>query len=232
MIVSIHQPNYLPWLGFFHKILQSDIYVVFDDVQLPRGKDYIVRNCIKTQGGTKWLRVSVKEKSGMLPISQVEINNDTGWNVNHWNSIRQNYAKSRFFVDYQEQFKKIFDKKWTLLVDLNVTLIKMLMEILDIKTKVIKSSELGILSSGTDKILQTVEMLGGDHYLTGWGEGSRRYIEGKEELFKNKGIEVIHQEFNHPVYPQLFGDFISNLSICDMLFNVGAKKTIEGLVSK
>ena len=219
-------------IGFFHKILHSDIYVIFDDVQLPRGKDFIVRNCIKTQGGAKWLRVSVKDKSGLLPINQVEINNETNWSTNHWNSIKQNYAKSSFFLSFQDQFKDIFDKEWNLLIDLNVTLIKTILNILEIKTKIVRSSQIGIHDSGTEKILQTVKMLGGNQYLTGWGTGSRRYIEGKDEQFRNHGIEIIIQKFNHPVYPQLFGEFIPNLTICDTLFNVGAKKTKELIVQQ
>ena len=77
MIISIHQPNYIPWIGYFHKIEHSDIFVIFDDVQLPRGKDFVIRNLIKTEGGSKWLRVPVKNQSKMLPINEIEINNET-----------------------------------------------------------------------------------------------------------------------------------------------------------
>ena len=87
MIVSIHQPNYIPWAGYFHKIANSDVFVIFDDVQFPRGKDWIFRNKIKTESGEKWLSVPVKNKNKFLKINEIEINNDIEWQKKHINAL-------------------------------------------------------------------------------------------------------------------------------------------------
>jgi len=224
MIVSIHQPNYLPWLGYFHKIANSDIFVIFDDVQLPRGKDFVVRNLIKTEGGPRWLRVPVKDKNKMLSINQIKINNELDWSKKHLNSLKSNYQKAPFFTTYYEGIEEILSKKIEFLLELNLELIKFFMKILKINTKIIYSSELNVDSSGTEKILKIVQASKGDRYLTGEGKGSQRYIVGKDDIFKKKGIKMIYQNFQFPNYPQLFDEFIPNLSICDMLFNIGAEK--------
>ena len=101
MIVSIHQPNYLPWLGYFDKIKQSDIFVVFDDVQFPRGKKHFGhRNQIKTNTGTKWLTVPIKNKSDMVSFNDTIINYDTDWHNKHCKQISNHYSKSPYFMDY------------------------------------------------------------------------------------------------------------------------------------
>ena len=120
MIVSCHQPNYLPWSGFFHKILKSDVHVILDTNQLPRGKDFVVRNKIKIDDGFKWLRVSVLEKNKMLAIKEVKINNSVNWKEKHWNSISNNYSKAPFFSEYKKQFQQIFEKEWDYLLDFNM----------------------------------------------------------------------------------------------------------------
>lgn len=224
MIVSIHQPNYLPWLGYFHKIANSDIFVIFDDVQLSRGKDFVVRNLIKTKGGPKWLRVPVKDKNKMLLINQVKINNELDWSKKHLNSLKSNYQKAPFFITYYEEIEEILSKKNEFLLELNLELIKFFMKILKIDTKIIYSSELNVDTFGTEKILKIIQAVKGDKYLTGEGKGSQRYIEGKDDLFKNEGIKMLHQNFQFPYYSQLYDEFIPNLSICDMLFNIGAEK--------
>lgn len=225
MIISIHQPNYIPWAGYFHKIASSDIFVIFDDVQLPRGKDFVVRNLIKTEGGPKWMRVPVKNQSKMLPINEIEINNDLDWQSNHLNSLYSNYQKTSFFTSYYYEIEKILNKKYQFLIDLNLELIKLFMKILKIKTKIVYSSKLNINDLGTEKILKIIQQLNGDKYLTGQGKGSKRYIEGKENIFQKNNIEIIFQKFKIPQYSQLFNEFIPNLSICDMLFNIGSDET-------
>jgi len=231
LIVSIHQPNYLAWSGFFHKLLHSDIFVIFDDVQLPRGKknNFIIRNRIKTESGAKWLTIPVKDKSKLLPINQVQINNNLNWRERHWHSLENNYKKTPFFHDYKVDFQQIFEQEWDLLTDLNVMIIKLFMKILNIRTMLAWSSEINVEETGTEKILAILEKLNGDKYLSGSGPGSTKYLAGKEKLFEEKGIEIIYQKFEEPVYPQQFGAFIPNLSLCDMLFNVGKEKTMQFL---
>lgn len=231
MIVSIHQPNYLPWLGLFHKILLSDIYVIFDDVQLRRGKSFVLRSLIKTEKNTKWITIPVLGKSKFLLINQVEINSKIPWKEKHWTSIENSYRKAEFFRDYSNEIRELVLSNHNNLSQFNVSIIKKILEILDIKIKMVKSSELNIATSGTQKIIDTVLRVGGTTYLSGEGQGSKRYVIGQEKKFSENGIKLKIQNFIHPTYSQLFGDFIPNLSIIDLIFNIGIKKTKEKLKS-
>ena len=109
MTVSIHQPNYLPWLGFFNKVSQSDIYVVFDDVQYPMGKDFHNRNQIKTNNGKTWLTIPVIGKSERRKFNKIQIK-DNGWNEKHLNNIKNFYGKAKYFNDYYPDLEKFYTK--------------------------------------------------------------------------------------------------------------------------
>ena len=219
MRVTIHQPNYIPWIGYFDKMAKSDIFVFFDDVQFPRGKEFANRNRIKTPQGPLWLTVPVKNKGSLLKINEIEINNDIDWNIKHWKTIKTFYANSPFFQEYEQKFENIILNKWTKLCDLNVELIKLIVSILEIDTKLVFSSEINADGGGVEKIINILNSLGADEYLTTHGPGAQRYLD--EEIFRKNKIKILFHDFKSPVYPQLFGEFIPNLSICDLLFNVG-----------
>ena len=136
MIVSIHQPNYLPWMGLIQKIFSSDVFVIFDDVQLVRGKNFVTRTQIKTSGGPKWLTVPVHNKNDFLPINQIKINNDISWQDDHWNKIAENYNKTGFFSDYGEVVKNTIYQKWENLTEMNNAIINQILKSLKIKRKI------------------------------------------------------------------------------------------------
>jgi len=232
MIISIHQPNYIPWIGYFHKIAHSDVFVVFDDIQFPRGKDFIFRNKIKTENGAKWLSIPIKNRSEFVSIKNAEINNDIEWNKKHINSIYSNYHKTEFFENYFKKIESIIDKKWKLLIDLNLEINKTILDLLKINTKIVRSSDLNIKESGTMKVLKIIQKFNGDTYLTGWGPGSRRYIEGNEMRFSESGVDIKLQKITIPQYNQYFDDFVPNLSILDMLFNVEIEKIRKNINSQ
>lgn len=232
MIVSIHQPNYLPWTTLIHKIASSDVFVVFDDVQLVRGKSYVIRTQIKTSGGIKWLTVPVKNKSSLMNINQIKINNEINWAEKQCNMIKSNYRNAKYFSNNYEIFESALLKKTEKLIDLNISLIKIILDILEIKTKIVMSSKLNIKSNGTEQIIDILKSLNATQFLSGLGQGSSKYTIGKENLYRKEGIDVIYQKFNTPQYSQLFGEFIPNLSIIDMLFNIGEKKTQEIIYGK
>ena len=123
MKVSIHQPNYLPWLGFFNKISQSDVYVVFDDVQYPMGKDFHNRNQIKTNNGKTWLTIPVIGKSERRKFNEIQIK-DNGWNEKHLNNIKNFYGKTKYFNDYYPDLEKFYTKTYDKLIDLNMDMNK------------------------------------------------------------------------------------------------------------
>ena len=223
MIVSIHQPNYLPWLGFFDKIKRSDLFVIFDDVQFPRGKKHFGhRNQIKTPNGAKWLSVPIKNKSDMVMFNGTLINYETTWQKDHCNLIKNNYQKTPYFNDYYQDIENIIMNEYKSLTELSTDLIRYFMTQLDIRTTIAYSSELSeSWEKGSDKIFSILENTNATEYLTGSGPGSQRYIDEKE--FDKMGIDLHWQNYECKEYNQLFGDFIPYLSVVDLLFNHGKK---------
>jgi hypothetical protein len=218
MIISIHQPNYIPWIGFFHKLLLSDTYVVFDDVQFPRGKDYANRNQIKTNNGKMWLTASVLGKGDLKPWNQIKINNN-GWKEKHLKNIESFYKKTPYFKSYFLFMKRIYETNHTLLMDFNLDLIIFFLGCLDKVPNIILSSEIKTPLTGLDKIMYILKNQQATEYISGDGEGSKRYI--NEQLFKDNNIKLTWQNYKHPVYKQQFGEFIPYMSILDLLFNEG-----------
>ena len=224
MIVSIHQPNYIPWIGFFHKLISSDVYVIFDDVQFPRGKDYANRNQIKTNNGKMWLTASVLGKKDLKPWNQIEINNN-GWKEKHIKNIKSFYKKTKYFNVYYPTLKLIYDHDYKFLLDFNMDLIISMCIALGKTPEMILSSDIKTELTGLDKILYILKELKATKYISGDGEGSKRYID--EQAFKNNNIELIWQNFKHPVYNQLHGEFIPYMSILDLLFNEGGPNSFN-----
>jgi hypothetical protein len=222
MIISIHQPNYLPWLGFFDKISKSDIFIIFDNVQYPRSKEFGNRNLIKTNNGTKWLTVPLIGKSDFKNFNTIEINYN-GWNEEHLNLIKFFYKKAPHFNEYYPTIETILNVKYKSLSDLNISLIHYFLKCLDVKVKIMLCSEMCSVESlkGSEKIMYLLKQLNATKYISGTGPGSTRYINEKE--FSDNNIELIWQHYKHPTYNQLYGNFIPNLSIIDLLFNEGIK---------
>lgn len=218
MIVTIHQPEHLPWLGFFDKMRQSDVFVLLDTVQFAKD-DFQNRNRIKTRNGPVWLTAPVykKGKSEQLIIN-IEICNDRNWRNRCWSLIYQNYKGAPYFADHRPFFEELYARKWSRLVDLNTLVIQYLAEQLGLETKLVTASELGVYERGPTNVNLTIcRLLGADVYLS--GKYGKEYLD--ETQFAAHGIEVRYQDFQHPVYPQLWGDFLSHLSAIDLLFNCG-----------
>jgi len=216
-IISIRQPGYFPYLGFFKKIQFCDIFVYLDDVQYERG-DWDNRNKIKTSDGSMRLTVPVYNKSGQK-LNEVQISYDTNWNIKHIKAIELNYQKTPYFSNYWDPIKKILEKKWSKLIDLNLALIEFINQELNITTKIIRSSNLKIDSVSSQRLVDICKKLDSTTYLS--GEMGVDYLD--EEIFQKENIKVIYEKFEHPTYSQIHGSFIPNLSIIDLLFNEGEK---------
>lgn len=213
--ISIHQPVYLPWLGFFKKIISSDIFVFLDDVQFEKN-GWHNRNKIKTKDGDIWLTVPVHAKNNIL-LNSIQIDNSSNWSQKHAKSILLNYSKSPFFDEYWSDYELIYKKKFTTLLELNVILIKTILKQLDVKTKIVFSSELKTTSTGSDRILEICKKLKATSYLS--GIQGPNYL--KTDDFKKNNIKLIIQNFHHPTYKQLYNSFLPNLSTIDLIFNEG-----------
>ena len=217
--VAIHQPNWIPYLGYFDKIRNSDIFVFLDNVTYTKN-DFINRNKIKTPDGWCWLTVPVVNKNILkTPICEVKINNSTNWRKKHWNSIKFNYGRAPHFEEHRDFFEKTYHSDWRLLAELNKFLIKKVCTFLGIKGIFVDASTLDVKGSRTTLLVDICEALEADTYLS--GIAGKNYI--RHDLFEQKNIDITFQEFKSPTYPQLHGDFIPNLSIIDYLLNCGGE---------
>lgn len=217
MILTAHQPVYLPWLGLFHKIALADTFVSFNQVQyLPR--DWNNRNRIKTANGPIWLTVPVltsghREKN----IDEIEINNSLPWQRKHWKSIYLNYKDSPYFKKYEAVFEDVYKKKWSTLTELNENMLKIFMSLLNIKTKFLTASDFQFDGKKSDLVLDMCLKLKAAAYI--FGSLGKDYAD--RQSFEAGGINIFFQEYKHPIYPQLYGEFVPNLSVIDLLFNCG-----------
>ena len=213
--VSISQPTYLPYLGFFDKIIQSDVFVYFDDVEISI-RSFHNRNKIKTNDGMKWLSVPLHHPYKQN-IKDVIISHDSQWTVKHKNLIKANFEKAKFFDKYWKDVENILDKPWKKLIDINLEFINYFNSILDLNKEIHKSSEFNLSLSGSEKLMEICSKLDADIYLS--GILGKSYLD--EKIFQSKNITVKYQNFLHPTYNQLFGKFIPNLCFLDLLFNEG-----------
>ncbi|MCX7927450.1 MAG: WbqC family protein [Candidatus Omnitrophica bacterium] len=223
MIVSVHQPQYIPWLGFFDKIAKSDCFVFLDNVQY-KEREFQNRNKIRTSNGVIWLSVPVitKDKARQR-IKEVLIDNTQPWQRKHWNALVSAYGKAKFFRQYSSFFENVYKTQWQYLWQLNVEIIKYILHCLNINTVIKFESELNTTTTKTARIIEICKKLAADTYLS--GAGGKDYLE--EELFSQNQIKLIYQEYKHPHYRQMFmkneDDFIANLSVIDLLFNEGPR---------
>lgn len=219
MIVGIHQPNYLPYLGFFDKLRKSDVFIIYDDAQFTKG-DFQQRNRIRIYNGWKWLTVPVEKKH--IPINQIKIRNDveierTNWQEAHFKEIHDNYKKAPYYPNFEKDIRRIYGQEYDMLIDINLKLIEFLMKSFGIDTKIIHSSEFGFNSKSTERLVDLVSAVGGDIYLS--GPMGKDYLD--PQLFDEKNIQVCFQGFRHPVYKQQYDGFEPNMSAIDALLNAG-----------
>ena len=218
MIVANHQPQFLPYLGFFDKISKADLLVVMDDVQfLERGFQH--RNLIKMQTGKQWLTVPVMQRRGQL-IRDVAIDPGQNWRRKHWNALQTNYNPSPFFKALAPELRAILlEGSHTHLLALDMDLMRWTMQQLGITTAIQLSSELGVTGEKSERHINICRAVGADTYLS--GPGGRLYMD--MTLFAQAGIAVRFQDYRSREYPQLFEQhgFLPDLACVDALFNCG-----------
>jgi len=223
LIIAAHQPEYLPYIGFFYKMMNCEKFVLVDHVQYIK-KRFQNRNRIKTATGGVFLTVHVLTKGKFdQPLSDVQINNNENWQKKHWRSIVLNYQKTEFFDEYKKNFEEIYSKKWEKLSHLNETIIRYLANQLDINIEIIKSSDFKPTGNKTDMLIDMCKKLKADTYLS--GEGGRTYVD--IEKFETNNLTHLYTNFKHPTYNQQFEPFIPNMSVIDLLFNHGSKTSRE-----
>ena len=218
MKVAIHQPNYLPYSGFFHKLSLVDTLVLMDNTQYD--KKFTNRNKIIVPNGWIWISVPIKKEHKFSLNRMVEINNDIDWKENHLEKLQKSYANSNFFHLYENYFQKLYKKNWDFLFELNYEILKKIIELLGLNIKIIKESELEVQGKSTQRLVNICNSINADTYVS--GIGGKDYID--TTLFEKNKINLEYQKFSHPDYPQHFSNsFIPNLSIIDALANLGPK---------
>ena len=223
MILSAHQPQYLPWLGYFDKIDKSDCFVFLDTVQYKK-REFQNRNKIRTKTGSIWLSVPVKTKGVSLQrLSDVRIDNEINWQKEHFNSLQTWYSSASHFNDYFPFFKTVYAKKWERLIDLNIYIIRFILDVLDIKTSIYLESEIKTQHTSSLRLIEICKKLKADTYLS--GRGGKDYLD--EFKFSENNINLKYQSFTHTIYSQQFisekNKFSPSMSIIDLIFNAGSK---------
>jgi hypothetical protein len=219
-ILSANQPYFAPYPSFFYKAHLSDIFVILDEVQFPRGTTWITRNRFKSHQGVLWMTVPVWKKGlGLQRINEVRICHEGRWQKKHLESLRSGYGKAPYLGDHLGFLERVFLSRFERLMDLNLEIITYLMVHLHMDTKLILLSELGIETRGDQLLIDVCKKLKASHFLA--QTSARKYL--NQDLFYEAGITLEFFSPPSPVYPQLWGDFIPNLSAFDLLFNCGPK---------
>lgn len=223
LLVVIHQPDFIPYLGFFHRLLHADLYVVLEHVQFVRATkaSWTARDQIKTSQGARWLTLPVQKAPLGTPICEILLKNDTNWSAQHLEIIRQNYHKAPFFEDLFPDLQKLYKDPPPLLWTFNLRSIELLASLLDVKRPMLFSGEMNPQGKSNNLVADLVLKAGSHRYLS--GVGAKAYYD--PTVFEEKKIKVEWQHFIHPVYPQQFGDFVPYLSTIDTLMNCGINET-------
>jgi len=220
MIVAIHQPHYLPWLGYLHRMAQVDLFIVLDHVQFER-RNYQNRSQIRLDGEARWLSVPVVQGSQKDRITDKQVDNSDPrpWGATHFQTLRHAYREAEHFGAYAGALRGILDARWERLADLDRAMLEFLRDALEIRTPLARSSELDVPGARSELILNLCRAVGADRLLAGFG-GSRGYLD--VEAFAREGVSVQWHEFKHPAYRQCGPQpFIPGLAALDLLFNCG-----------
>lgn len=217
--MSAHQPQYLPYLGYFDKAAAADVFVFMDLPQYKK-REFQNRNRVKGPSGEIWLTVPVITKGKFdQPIREVEIDPTQDWQRSHWNTLELNYKKAPFWDWYAPEMKGFYEKKWTRLAELNIQMCLFFFKALGLTVPCKIESELGTTTQSTERLIEMCRKTGADTYLS--GAGGKDYMD--ESRFKAENLGLKFQHYQHPAYRQQYPktDFLPYMSIVDLLFNEG-----------
>ena len=221
--VVIHQPDFLSYLGFFHRLQHANLFVILDCAQYVDGTHnaWMNRDKIKTPQGEKWLTVSVKRPPRGTPINEVKLSEQPDWRAGNLNLIRENYRLAPFFDEIFPSLEQLYSQPCDKLVQFNMKSIELLMGLFDIRIEMRLASALQPNGKKNELLVDILQKVGATHYLS--GTGARAYFDPAP--FERANIGVLWQNFAHPSYPQLHGVFVPNLSSIDLLFNCGIARS-------
>jgi hypothetical protein len=224
LTLSAHQPAYLPWLGYFDKILRSDVFVFLDSVQFEKNS-FVNRNRVKTANGPLWLTIPVKMKGHLSSdLTETRIDNSQNWCEKHLKTLSQSYRKAPYFEERFPKLQAFYEREFDLLSELCFEQLHFWLDELGLgKPKILRSSSLGIASRKSDLVLDLCRSFSATHYIS--GALGRDYLE--TERFHAEGISVEFQSYRHPAYRQLYGEFAPYMGIVDFWLNGGDPSTVK-----
>ncbi len=230
-VVAIHQPTFLPWLGYFDKIVRSDVFVVLDSVQFPRGAPGSWMNRVKLaiSGKEQWVTVPVRRSgAGFQEVREVRIDESRPWRQKLIRTIEMNYARAAHFASIFPTIQAIFQNPTDKLAEFNLAAIAMIARAMDFNfDHVVLSSSLAVTGSGTDLLIEITRRVGGSTYMCGGGAAGYQ----DDDAFARNGIGLVYQKFAHPSYSA--GDIgmqPPGLSIVDALMHCGTQDVRRMLI--
>jgi hypothetical protein len=215
MLVAIHQPQFLPWLGYLDKLDRVDVFILLDTVQFKKN-EWQNRNRIRTAQGWQYLTVPILHEFPQR-LDRVRINNQTDWRRKHLQALDIHYGKAPFYDRHAKAFRDLYACDWELVATLNAATVGVLAEAFGITTRIVKASQFEAREEQSARLLDLCKAVGGDRYLA--GGGGRDYMDVAQ--FEAAGIAVEFQDFAHPEYGQVYQPFIAGMSAVDLLFNYG-----------
>ena len=219
-ICAIHQPNFFPWLGYFDKIVQSDVFVFLDAVTYPKSSKTMAtwtnRVAINIQNQKQWISIPVVREDGVQYINQVRINT-SNWREKLKKTISFNYSKANYYDVVAPHVFRWIDYDFEYVSDYNICIIKEISDYLGLKTSFVKQSDLNTQNHSTRLLVEIVKEVGCDTYLCGGGAAGYQ----EDFLFEENGLKLKYQNFEHPQYQQLSKEFIGGVSVLEPLFNLG-----------
>jgi len=226
--VVIHQPDFLPHLAFFERLIHADLFVILDDAQFVRGtaRAWQNRDRIKTPQGVRWLTVSVGRCPLGTPINRVRLSSAVPWRRRHLVQLEESYREAAFFAETFEALRNLYASTSERLLTFNLHSIRLFLDLLGIEVEEVLASSLEASGRKSERLVSILRAVGADRYLSGIGAAAYH----DPVPFEEAGIEVVWQDFQHPVYPQLHGPFVPGLSAIDAVFNCGgvaARRLLE-----
>ena len=225
--IAIHQPNYFPWPGYFFKMLSADVFVLYDNIQIEQYSQqaFVNRTKIRTAYGQQWMTCPVHVNGSKL-IQDVVLADDINWRTKHLKSIYYNYNSCPFFDDIFPQVEQLIFSGDVFLADFNEHIIRWVCNYLDINCEILRASNMELETVGaTERLIEIVKYLDGDTYLSGMGAKTYQ----NDAFFDENNIKLMYSKFVCKPYEQRYQPFMPQLSILDVLFNMGkeSRKIIE-----
>jgi len=216
-VVVAHQPNFLPWTGYFYKMIYSDVFVLLDEVEWT--KNSYINRCIVPNGSeSMWLTVPASPPRSNSPIREVRMA-DRKFAKKHPGTLRQLYGKTPYFDEVFPRLESEYQKQHERLADFNIALIEWVAGYLQMPCRLVRQSDLGVHGENNALLAGVTRAVGGDLYVS--GHGAKKYIAGYEHLYEQAGIQLAFHTFKPPEYEQGDGEFVPGCSIIDLLFRFG-----------